>query len=149
MAPDTLDMRNVEEICHGIKREGYSDVQNWIDGIRMIHALCAEFGIKYFSFFQPMVPSGKAIIDECVVKLGNAYFNAYSRVKEVYNRIPDYVSECRKKCNDFPYITDLSDIFDGQEDVYYDICHCTEKGNQIITEYIYTKIKGAVKMKQK
>lgn len=147
MAPDTLDMRDVQEIVHGLKRESCSDVQNWVDGVRKIYAVAKEFGIRYFGFFQPMIPSGKAIIDDSILELAEAYFEAYPRTGQVYERIPEYAKKCQDKILNMPYITDLSTIFDYEEDVYYDICHSTDKGNKLIMEHIYNVIKNAAVIK--
>lgn len=145
MAPDTLDMRGISEITHGLARTEYSDVENYISGVRKIHAIASEFGIQYFGVFQPMLLSGKAIIDESIQKLKQEILIAYPRIGEVYERIPEYVKECQKEIKLLPYMTDLTYIFDNQEDVYYDVCHATDKGNQIIMEHIYDKIKHVFK----
>lgn len=147
MAPDTLDMRNVQEIIHGIPRgrDKYSDVQSYIDGIRMLHAIANEFGIKHFAFFQPMFFTGKAIIDENVMKLVEEYLGDPERVNEYTSQMSNFVSGVTQQMDNLPYITDLSDIFDYQEDIFYDTCHVTDKGNRIIMENIYQHIENTIK----
>ena len=147
MAPDSLDMRDVQEITHGIprNRDKYSDVQNWVDGIRKIHAIAEEFGIQHFAFFQPMVAGGKAIIDESVKLVFKEYLELWPNMREVNAKIPEYIKGCQKQIANMPYITDLSDIFDYQEDIFYDTCHVTDKGNRIIMENIYQHIENTIK----
>lgn len=144
MAPDALDMRDVKEITHGMPYMNYSDVQNWTDGVRKIHAIADEFGIQYYGFFQPMLPTGKVIIDECVKRLLKEYFKLYSSAQDVFTGIPEFVKGCQKQIVNMPYITDLSNIFDYQQDIFYDVCHVTDKGNRIIMEHIYNRIESTI-----
>lgn len=143
MAPDTLDMRNPDMIVHGLDYN-LTDSENWITAIRKIHAVATEFNIHYYSFFQPMILSGNAIIDDSVLLLREVLFQQDLHYKEAYNEIANYANRCRKAIEQFSYITDLTDIFDGEEDVYYDICHSTDKGNRIIMSHIYNVIEKSL-----
>lgn len=143
VGPSTLDMRNPDKIVHGLTSR-LSMADNWAVTVRTIHAVAEEFHIRYYSFFQPMILSGKAIIDESVVFLSEQFFEQNLMYKKVYHEIPNFVKECQREISGRTYITDLTTVFDGEEDVYYDICHATDKGNRIIMENVYEKIKDAL-----
>lgn len=143
MAPDTLDMRNPDLIVHGLDYS-LTDSENWITAIRKIHAVAVEFNIHYYSFFQPMILSGQAIVDDSITLLREEIFRHDKHYQESYNEIIEYAVRCQEAIKEYPFITDLSSIFDGEEDVYYDICHSTDKGNYIIMNHIYDVIEKSL-----
>lgn len=140
MAPDTLDMRAVNKIAHGMECPQIPDYENWYEAARNIYALAKEHGIHYFSFLQPIQGIGRPILDDSVLELKKSYLSAYNREASLLEKTSDFVNGCRKYIEKNDYMTDLTDIFDGEEDVYYDVCHSTEKGHQIIAKNILKKI---------
>ena len=141
MAPDTLDMRGVRKIEHGVGYLETEDSWNWYQGIRTIHAVAKEHGIQYFAFLQPMQDTGRAVIDESITELKELYLCEDMRVRDILKGAAEFADGCRKYIKNDGYITDLTDIFDGEADVYYDICHSTDKGHRMIMKHILKKIK--------
>lgn len=135
MAPDMLDMRNVKDITHGMEYSG-SDVDYWLSNIRMIHAISNEFGIRHYAFLQPMILSGKAIIDESIQQIYKLYRELRDDNEKLAKRIPIFVKEVQERLDEYPYITDCTNIFDGLENTYMDHCHYTEYGHSLIEKRI-------------
>lgn len=79
------------------------------------------------------------------MKLVEEYLGDPERVNEYTSQMSNFVSGVTQQMDNLPYITDLSDIFDYQEDIFYDTCHVTDKGNRIIMENIYQHIENTIK----
>ena len=112
--------------------------ENWLMNIEMMHAIAVDRGIKFYSFFQPMLSSKKNLTKEEMGILFEAEnFCGLKKTslmgKEFRNKITDVV----KSHN---YIYDLSSIFDDIHDVYMDICHVREDANEIIAMEILRRI---------
>ncbi len=119
---------NWSEVCFGIESTRNS-FENWLSNIQIMNAIAMQKKIKFYSFFQPMLSSkkGKNEYEKSIVLSVRGI-----RVKRQQS-FRKYMS----KATDIPdYIYDLSHIFDGQDDIYMDICHVWEKGNAIIAEEI-------------
>ncbi len=139
MVPQTLDMRAPKAIEHGIRFTG-TDVDNYVNNMRLIHAVSEEFGIKHLCFLQPMIESGNAVIDETIISLKELWYSKDKNSLEIQRRVPFFAKECSEKMAGYDYFEDLSDLFDQTEDVYMDHCHYTEKGNSIIAEAVKRRI---------
>lgn len=101
--------------------------QYWTDNIRMMHAVCMEFGIKFHAFLQPnaYVGSGGEI------SFHKELLEACEAVK--YKKITEEMIDNIKEID---YITDLTAIMNGRMKWYMDDCHVLEPGNRIIAEAI-------------
>lgn len=111
----------------------------WVDNMRMMHALSAEFGIKFFSFLQPY--------------RFNGYYNGSEKQRIIHTRRDpscdppeegkilygrdEELYEMRKLIEKYDYITDLSELFIDKSEVYYDSVHVYEEGNKIIARKIF------------
>lgn len=144
-APDTMGLRNVSEIVHGNQKIKGNESEVWTHFHKMIHAVAKEYNISDFGFLQPMIELGNPIITKEAKELNNALCNAVplhkkklAKMKNFYNGVLDFV-------NSKNYMFDLTDIFDNQEDMYYDICHATDEGNWIIADAIFQQIKECIK----
>ncbi len=135
IVPETLDMRKAESIVHGLDYEE-EDSYNWSNNIRCIHAVAHELGCRHYAFLQPMIESGKAVIDESIIALKKRWFEEDHNNMIVQNRVKDFSTKCNEIMKGKEYFYDLTDLFDGMEDVYMDHCHYTEKGNEKIAERI-------------
>lgn len=117
-------------VCFGIASEK-DQLFNWLSNIRSMYAIATERNIKFFSFFQPGLRNKKGkTVEEKSMLLSmpdnlEYVLNEGASGKDL-NRIPDKPD----------YIYDLSHIFDGENDVYMDMCHVWEKGNRIIAKEI-------------
>ncbi len=114
------------------------NLENWLMNIEMMHAIASDRGIKFYSFFQPMLSSKKNLTkEERGIMFEVENFCGLKKTslmgKEFRNKINDIV----KSHN---YIYDLSHIFDDLPGMYMDICHVREDANEIIAMEILRRI---------
>lgn len=134
------EIEEKQKVCRGIRREA-DNVGNWLKNIRMMHAICEEFGIKFLAFLQPMLASKKQMDKEefGLWKMASVF---YGNERE---ELPRAFREWGKEhAAEYDYIYDLSGLFDEQGGVYMDDVHVTEKGNQIIAEAIYQVVNNTL-----
>lgn len=119
---------NWSEVCFGIESQG-NLFENWFSNIQIMYAIATQKKIKFYSFFQPMLSSKK--------EKSEYEKNIVVSVRGMKVKKQQSFREYMSKASDIPdYIYNLSHIFDGQDDIYMDICHVWEKGNEIIAEEI-------------
>lgn len=138
LAPDSMYVRNVTNVTHGLENEK-KDYEIWVNNMRKMHAICTEFDIKFRAYLQPMVEYRKAIKSEAQERI----INEYMKLMGCLNIAHDEISFCegaRRKIQKYNYIKDLTGIFEGKYNTYYDTCHCTEYGNSILADIIYEDI---------
>ncbi len=117
-------------VCLGIESQK-SMFENWLSNIQIMHAIAIEKGLKFYSFCAPILSSkeGKSEKEKSILLSFPS--------EKINNLIKQSFREYMRKASDIPdYIYDLSHIFDGHDDIYMDICHVWEKGNEIIAEEI-------------
>lgn len=135
---DTLGLRSPSRLVYGIEQEDKADYEIYINNLRMIHAVADEFDMIHIGFLQPMILTGKTIIDERSIEFVDA-------LKREYKHILDGM--CMFKKNVAPwverqgYMHDLTSIFDNKSHMYYDICHATDEGNAVIAEHVETYVR--------
>ena len=103
----------------------------FIYNARAMHALCTEYGVRYYLIFQPMIMNEKirngsfadSLIREDAVK------ESIERFKAFHKRFNEVKQE-------YPYMYDFTDIFQNEEDIFHDTCHVSEKGNEIIAGHV-------------
>lgn len=117
----------------------------WLYRIEIMHSIAQGFHIPFFVFLQPFLQTKKRFT------LNEKKFNKY----DTYGRNDSFLPECQsfiKKAREgkwkssHPYICDLTDIFDNEDDVYLDQCHVRERGNKIIADAIYKHIRDFLVM---
>jgi hypothetical protein len=97
----------------------------WIDNVRMMHAVCQEFGIAFQAFLQPNAYVGKG---------GELSFHRELLKGDRAEEYKAITLEMAEGIKDIGYIQDLTGIFNGRMEVYMDDCHVLEYGNKIIAE---------------
>ncbi|GMO28281.1 MAG: hypothetical protein Ta2B_08970 [Termitinemataceae bacterium] len=108
----------------------------WLDNMRMMNAVCTEFGIKFMAFLQPSLFVSK-YMQSGDVNLYKLFETEEERVKLFYN-------EVLKNIQDKNYIIDLHTIFDNENDIYIDGIHYTEKAHAIVANCVLEKIKCVI-----
>lgn len=120
-------------------------VDEWLENIECMHAIAANKKISFFSFMQPMLFTKKNLDRHSRTILQTMLFHGNN------DKFMKYAKEFRSRAGEIveshDYIHDLTNIFDD-EDVYMDIIHVYEKGNEIIARRIWNVIKDEVKMKR-
>lgn len=126
------------QLCEGVVTEK-TRFENWLSNIELMHDIVVSRNIQFYSFLQPMLMSKPRNKRENEIYMSSRQFYE----EELY-RMESFRSEIKKLGikENHEYIYDLSALFDNQSDVYMDICHVRERGNEIIAEAIYTVIKN-------
>jgi hypothetical protein len=124
--------KTVQSYTCGKKKSG-SMAQNWLKHIRIMRAMCQEFGIHFVCFLQPMLGNKRNLLSKSEKELVlNGDGNILDRTEAFLKDAKELLEEIRPD-----YIYDISDLFNHVEDVYIDDCHVTETGNRIIAYKIY------------
>lgn len=135
---DTLAEINVPitKVTCGIKSKK-SIAEHWIDCERMMYAICKEYGIDFLAFLQPYFLEGNIFLNQ----------EQLNAVKKNYDEVKREMETTKRE-----WLIDFTHIFEGKENVYFDLCHVYEQGNRIIVKnmmpYILTMIKEAGQRKE-
>ena len=131
---EKLDKARHKGIFYGNGINDYSDY--WIHQVRMMYAICKELNIKFYAFLRPTLKNKQY--------LSNREKELFEHIKNLPSTISitEAVSKKIKEIN-YPYITDLSDIFnDTTEQIFVDMVHVFDNGNEIIAKQIFEIIKN-------
>lgn len=107
--------------------------QAWKKNMRMMHAICEEFGIKFIGILQPSLfnkyPNYGKHDWEVVLhyELRGNYMACFKEFFDEYDRDQEKLE----------YVYDYTDIFHAIDGIYIDNCHVYEKGNHLIAEKIF------------
>ena len=115
-------------------RDCESKAEFWIRCQRMIHAVCKEFDIEFYSFLQPQNIQNGVDIPPVKEKTINSF---YDEVRLYISRHGD------------GWMNNLENVFDGKDNIYYDYCHIYERGNRIIAKEIIPVVLKSIQKKQK
>ena len=129
----TIVEKDGKEIMLGMGEESMeSAAQIWINNQKMMRAVCKAFGVEYMGILQP-----------CLACVGEGYVFSETEKKRIAVEVSGNIEACRsfydeiKQADVFSdWLLDGKDIFSGATDVFYDICHIKEKGNEMIAEYV-------------
>lgn len=128
----------------GLKREGISVYDHWMNHMRMIHAVLSEFSIPFISIRQPCLWSKKGALDANEEKIQILHKSLLPNEKHFEKMIKNAQNarlEAERDSKSIEWMADFSSIFDSINEVYFDVVHCTEKGNTIIAENVYNLIR--------
>lgn len=132
-----LHMRNAEYTM-GV-RNNQPTWRQFMDNIRTMHGVCREFGILFYAFLQPHLTLKRKNFSVYEMELEKKS----PLINQEYIEAMDVFYEHVKEEGE-GYIEDITDLFDGVGDVYIDRCHVTEKGNEIIGQFMYDFIQEKV-----
>lgn len=117
-------------------------VDEWIENIECMYAIAKNKNIDFFSFMQPMLFTKKNLDQHSKTILQTMLFHGNNF------KFMKFADEFRNRAREIEkshsYIHDLTYIFDD-EDVYMDIVHVYEKGNEIIASRIWNVVKESIK----
>jgi len=146
-----------KDIDFGIAYPTENIFEYWYCQEKMIHAICREFHIVHRTFMQPLLFSKNSYQrsdGECAVLMGMLFDKRKKRYVhvmdcEAYPALLDrdklFREEGEKMAAEEDWFFDFSHLFDGHDNVYIDMCHVYEKGNEILANAIYDCIKEEVK----
>ena len=142
LAPDSMYVRNVSYVTNGLPSE-LTDYDIWLRNMRRMHVICEEFNIKFISILQPMVdykPAKDTREHELIVK----EFLKTTQSEQLPCEVKRFCTELESKIINYPYIKNFTDIFQSEYNVFYDTCHYTQNGNQIIADRVFQLLKGDI-----
>lgn len=118
-----------------------SPVDDWLENIECMYAIAESRNIKFFAFMQPMLFTkkkldlhSKTILQTMLIHGDNIKF---MKVAEQFRHKAEEFEQS------YNYIYNLTDIFDD-DDVYMDMVHVYDRGNEIIAEHIWNIIKESI-----
>lgn len=121
---------------------GRNPVDDWLENIECMYAIAKSRNIDFYSFMQPMLFTKKNLDQHSKTILQTMLFHGnnseFMKLAKQFRRIAQEID------SSYSYIHDLTYCFDN-EDVYMDIVHVYEKGNEIIAENIWNVIKESIK----
>ena len=145
LAPDSMFVRDVKSVVNGIPIDN-EDWSIWIRNIDRMNAICTSEHVLFQGFLQPMLDYSNSIITDT----SNIIIRDYVERIGAYNlsnNVRAFCNNVRLNIKNKSYIKDMTDIFSGQYDMFYDICHYTEEGNKIIARNVYEILKGMMNKK--
>ena len=140
--------KETQKIYYGLQNDKTCS-ELWLDNTRMMHAIAKEYNILFLSFLQPFLYVGNYEITDSQKIIFNRYRPEFtnSDYKNNYVYLND-ASEMQKSIKGIDYITDLTNIFSGKANIYLDIVHVTDRGNEIIAEHIFDVLTKQLEKKQ-
>lgn len=114
----------------------------WLYQERLMHGICAEFGVKFIGIFQPWLYD-KANLSkfDFEVLAHNSIGEEMSRGERL-NAMGEIHAHVKVAQKTMPWLVDMHSLFDDcEEDIYMDACHLTTRGNRILAEKIFDLIK--------
>lgn len=128
-----------EQVWKGIPVQG-DPIDDWLENIEYMHAIAKSKNMAFFAFMQPTLFTKKNLDSHSKTLLQTQLFHEGNQecidiAQRFRERAPEIIDT-------HDYIYDLSDIFDDA-DVYMDVVHVYEKGNEIIAKEIWNRIKDS------
>ncbi len=141
LAPDSMYMRNVNLVSHG-NPDKKEDYLIWIENMKKMKVICDLYSIQFIAYFQPMLENELCFVDLTLDNIINEFYELSNISRQdVHDKMISYNSGVRKELKHYPFIRDLGGIFKNQSNVFYDICHYTETGNELIAEKVFCDLK--------
>ncbi len=103
----------------------------FLNNARCIHGICQEYGIEYFSIYQPMLKHqevSKGSFEDKILQ--------EDLVKQCLERETAFHYDFVEALNNYDWMYDFSHIFEDETDVFLDMCHTNEKGNELIARSV-------------
>ena len=109
-----------------------------------MNAICTLHGVNFFAFLQPMMDDADSFVTETSERIIKAFIDKTNSI-QLSENVKTFVQNVRLSEYNGKYIRDITKIFAGQKDMFYDTCHYTEKGNKLIAECVFKNIENALK----
>ena len=139
-------------IYYGLKNDKTAS-EVWLNNARMMHAVATEFGVSFLSFYQPYCYIGGYELTDSQRIIFSRWQNAGIRILNISEQDIRLMAEISQTITDeiknYDYITDLTNIFSGHTNIYRDVAHVYEHGNQIIAQHIFHKIMALIEDRNK
>lgn len=127
-----IDIYYTKDYSYGVK-SGYSPYMLWKNSMRMMHAVCEEFGIEFIAVLQPSIFTKM----KCLGKKDWEIVLHYELRDEYVEHFANFFDEYAQDSWRPEWLYDFTEIFHDWDGVYLDNCHVNETGNKIIAEKIW------------
>ena len=104
---------------------------NWLNHLRVMHAVCEEYGAEFHAFIQPSMFYGHYEMSDYDLR-----FMKLHSSEEFSSNMKTFYKSVIELSKDIPYIHDCTDMFSGKTGMYIDYVHASLEGNKEIARYI-------------
>lgn len=127
----------------------------WLQNSRIKHLIAQEYGAQYFSFLEPTMalrqlapsPAEEAMLkDDAMFRLMPHTGRTYE--EETLHFYENVRAALRAEPEKYAHVIDISDVFDGESEVYRDFRHASKKGNVLIGKRIFREVAAAIKKRK-
>lgn len=130
--PDSMDMRGINRLNCGMI-DDRKDYEIFISHMRMMNAICKEFGIRFIGCLEPLIAySDKE--EELEKLLTNAGIDSHFYETQMKFR-DNVVVEMEEE-----WFVDLSKFFKEESGMFLDWCHHSSKGAKALASFMQTMI---------
>jgi len=122
-----------------------SDYDNWLHNEKIMHGVACEFGIRFYSFLQPIIFQGQyqmSAFEHSWMELFLARAHEHPSMQQLYEGQACFYRGARTAMRGKNFMFDITDAFDEASGVYTDGVHCDETGNALLAKAIYGKLAG-------
>ena len=110
----------------------------WLANERIMNAICKEFGIPFLCFLQPNILTKKPYSSNDLELLEHCDSIWPGDMRSV---IRDFYKSAKEKVQEYPWIFDLTGLFDAiHDEVYFDTNHLLQKMNCYLAKHIFDVI---------
>jgi hypothetical protein len=125
----------------GTPQKGVKPYEEWGKNIRLMQAVCNEFGVKHIAILQPVLGEGTYMMNQREISGLIHKEKLFNKVNNEYlQHIWSYYKGARKICGELPFCLDFVDIFADSSAVYSDQRHLNDKGNRFIAKSIASRL---------
>lgn len=138
--PSTRNSAGVISEVHYGQPVSVRPAEHWIRNLRLMQAICSEFGVRFLGLLQPTLGVGDYEMNDEEAQMLTDYDQQHRgkylvECKEFYREALDLV----KKCD---YIENMVDVFRTQSAVYYDCRHPNRRGYEIIASEVIRRVQS-------
>lgn len=122
-----------QEIYYGYKST-QTPFERWKTNVIMMNAISESQGFTYITALQPLVGFG-------TYEPAKSVLAASKRSKSYYQSVATFYEQATEFCDNVKFCINLSDAFKGEsENLYTDIRHPNDLGNQIIAKKLFEEM---------
>lgn len=118
------------------------DSQNWLKHQRIMYASLKSYAIAFHGFLQPVIFCGNYEMSKfekrCMDLFETEGKEQISSIGLISDEGKRFYKEVCENMSEYPFLHDLSGVFDTVSGVYSDGVHYDEGGNRIIAQAIYS-----------
>ena len=118
-------------------------VNHYLQNVKISNALAKEYGFECINYWQPVVYTKENLttLDERIINEIPYYLPYF---KNFYKSILE-----NKTLNSRTDFHNLSHLLDNSTQYYYDLCHISEDGNEVVAAEMYKDLKTLIQAKSK